>query len=146
MRVNFNGEVSELFSLIGGGPQGSLLGQTEYLVQSNDNADNVAPDDRFKYIDDLSVLQLLCLSGLLVDYDFFNHVASDVGVEQRFLPPTNFGTQECLDEISRWTDINLMKLNAAKCDYMVFSRSEEDFATRLTINDTKLNRVSESKI
>ena len=39
-----------------------------------------------------------------------------------------------------------MKLNAAKCDYMVFSRSEEDFATRLTINDTKLDRVSESQL
>ena len=32
MRVKFNGEVSELFALIGGGPQGTLLGQTEYLV------------------------------------------------------------------------------------------------------------------
>ena len=35
MRVKFNGEVSDLLSLIGGGPQGTLLGQTEYLVQSN---------------------------------------------------------------------------------------------------------------
>ena len=32
MRVKFNGE---FLSLIGGGPQGTLLDQTEYLVQSN---------------------------------------------------------------------------------------------------------------
>ena len=32
MKVKFNGEVSKLFSLIGGRPQGTLLGQTEYLV------------------------------------------------------------------------------------------------------------------
>ena len=47
------------------------------LVQSNDNADCVAEDDRFEYIDDLSVLQILCLSGLLVDYDFHSHVGID---------------------------------------------------------------------
>lgn len=49
---------------MGGGPQGTLLGQIEYLVQSNDNADVVDPEDRYKYIDDLSVLQLILLSGL----------------------------------------------------------------------------------
>ena len=100
MRVKFNGEVSELFALIGGGHQGTLLGQTEYLVQSNDNADCVEPDDRFKYIDDLSILQLLCLSGMLVEYYFKSHVASDVGIDQKFLPADRFETHECLDTIS----------------------------------------------
>ena len=82
MRVKFNGELSDFLSLIGGGPQGTLLGQTEYLVQSNDNA-----DDRFKYIDDLSVLQLICMTGLLVDYNFWQQVASDIGIYDKFLPP-----------------------------------------------------------
>ena len=146
MRVKFNGEVSALFRLIGGGPQGTLTGQTEYLVQSNDNADCIEPDDRFKYIDDLSVLQLLCLSGLLVEYDFRSHVASDVGIGQQFLPPDKFNTQQNLNEISSWTERNLMKLNAQKCNYMIFSRSGQNFATRLTINDINLDRVSETKI
>ena len=146
MRVKFNGEVSALFRLIGGGPQGTLTGQIEYLVQSNDNADCIEPDDRFKYIDDLSVLQLLCLSGLLVEYDFRSHIASDVGMGQKFLPPDRYSTQRNLDEISRWTNRNLMKLNAQKCNYMIFSRSGQNFATRLKINDTNLDRVSETKI
>ena len=81
MRVKFNGELSDFLSLIGGGPQGTLLGQTEYLVQSNDNA-----DDRFKYIDDLSVLQLICMTGLLVDYNFWQHGASDICIDDKFLP------------------------------------------------------------
>ena len=69
-----------IFSIfIGGGPQGTLLGGIEYTAQSNDNADIVPPQDRFKYIDDLSVLQLVLLSGLLVEYNFVQHVASDVG-------------------------------------------------------------------
>ena len=47
MKVKFNGELSDFLTLIGGGPQSTLLGQTEYLVQSNDNADSV-PDDESK--------------------------------------------------------------------------------------------------
>ena len=146
MKVKFNGELSEFLALVGGGPQGTLLGQIEYLVQSNDNADIVPPDERFKYIDDLSVLQLICLSGLLTDYDFHQHVASDVGIDQTFLPASNYGMQDNLDYISNWTSENLMLLNEAKCNYMIFSRSKEDFATRLSVNNVKLDRVNASKI
>ena len=39
-----------------------------------------------------------------------------------------------------------MKLNAGKCDYRIFSRSREDFATRLKVNGAKLDRVSVSKL
>ena len=53
--MKFNGEMSAFLTLIGGGPQGNLLGGIEYLVQSNDNADIVPPSDRFKFIDDLSI-------------------------------------------------------------------------------------------
>jgi hypothetical protein len=146
MQVKFNGEISDILTLIGGGPQGTLVGGIEYLVQSNDNADVVPPEDRYKYIDDLSVLQLVLLSGLLVEYNFHQHVASDIGIEELFLPAANYETQDCLDYISNWTTQNKMKLNAGKCNYMVFSRSEEKFATRLHIDDAKLDKVRESKI
>ena len=66
MKVKFNGEMSAFLTLIDGGPQGTLLGGLEYLAQSNHNADIVPKEDRFKYIDDLSVLHLICLAGLLV--------------------------------------------------------------------------------
>ena len=51
MRVKFNGAISGEYSLIGGGPQGTLLGLIEYLVQSNDAADWISSEDRFKYIE-----------------------------------------------------------------------------------------------
>ena len=41
MQVKFNNETSEFLALLGGGPQGTLIGGTEYLAQSNDNADNI---------------------------------------------------------------------------------------------------------
>ena len=146
MKVKFNGEVSQFLGLIGGGPQGTLLGQLEYIVQSNDNADSVSSEDRFKYIDDLSLLQLVFMSGLLMDYDFSQHVASDIGIDEKFLPPESYSTQETLDTVSQWTQDNLMKLNEEKCKYMAFSRSESKFATRLKINDVNLERVSETKL
>ena len=46
MQVKFNGEISDILSLIGGGPQGTLIGGLEYLVQSNDNAESVDPEDK----------------------------------------------------------------------------------------------------
>ena len=63
MQVKFNGAISDILTLIGGGPQGTLIGQIMYLVQTNNNADCVDTDNRFKYIDDLSILHLVCLAG-----------------------------------------------------------------------------------
>ena len=61
MRVKFNGEISEEHQLVGGGPQGTLLGGLEYLVQSNENADCVDQEDRLKYVS--------CLGGSLLDWN-----------------------------------------------------------------------------
>ena len=133
-------------ALIGGGPQGTLLGQLEYLVQSNDNADVVSPEDRFKYIDDLSLLQLVCMSGLLMEYDFSQHVASDIGMDDLFLPPDSYPTQETLESLSNWTKENLMQINEKKCYYMTFSRSMSSFSTRLKVNNANLDKVSETKL
>ena len=133
-------------TLVGGGPQGTIIGQLEYLVQSNDSADIVPPEDRFKYIYDLSILMLVCLSGLLVEYDFHNHVASDIGIEDEYLPASSFQTQDHLNYITNWTNENLMKINEKKCNYMIFSRTKEKFATRLKVNDSKLDRISVTKL
>ena len=141
MKVRFNGSESDVLSLIGGGPQGSLIGQIMYLVQSNDNADSVDPNDRFKYIDDLSILQLVILAGLVKTYNFHEHVASDVGIDQVYLPASSYPTQSQLNSISEWTDTNLMRLNEAKSNYMIFSRSHVNFSTRLFLNGSKLEQI-----
>ena len=86
MSVKFNGEESTLFPLVGGGPQGSWTGQASYIISSDDNADSVPEDDRYKFCDDLSILELIMLGDALTEYNFMDHVASDVGVDQQFLP------------------------------------------------------------
>ena len=146
MQVKFNGETSSFLDLIGGGPQGTLLGQLEYLVLSNDNADCVSEEDRFKYIDDLTLLELVCLSGLLIEYNFKEHVPSDIGLGQTYLPAEKFQTQDNLKQIANWSERNKVKLNEQKCKYMVFTRSQEKFATRLKINDQTIEKIKANKL
>ena len=64
MEVRFNGSSSSTHKLPGGGPQGTLVGLIEYFVQSNDNADCMEPDMRFKFVDDLTVLELVLFANI----------------------------------------------------------------------------------
>ena len=146
MQVKFNGKLSREHSLIGGGPQGTLLGQTEYLVQSNDVADCVNDDDRFRYIDDLSILELLSLARALIEFDCHESVPSDIGTDQLFLPPENCATQGYLNNIAAWTKDNLMQINEKKSNYMIFSRTKTSFVTRLTLNDCYIKQIPEAKV
>ena len=146
MQVRFNNNYSSTHQLPGGGPQGTMIGLIEYLVQSNDSADCVDQDMRFKYVDDLTVLELVLLSGLLTDYNFKQHVASDIGIDEYYVPASSLSTQDNINQIARWTDENKMQLNEKKSQYMIFSRSNSEFATRLTMNGNTLDRVEEIKL
>ena len=48
-----------------GGPQGFWTGQENYIAASNDNADCVYEDDRYRFCDDLSILELIMLGDIL---------------------------------------------------------------------------------
>ena len=146
MQVRYNGAYSGTYSLPGGGPQGTLVGLIEYFVQSNDNADCVDPDLRTKFVDDLSVLELIMLSSLLTEYNFKQHVASDIGIDELYIPASSLQSQDNINTIADWTDQNMMKLNEEKTNYMVFSRSETEFATRLSLNGKTIDRIEETKL
>ena len=92
-------------------PQGSTFGVLQFDVNSNDNADHIPLDMRYKFVDDLSTLELLnlLLAGL-ASYNFRAHVASDVGVDQKILPPQNHLGQENLNKIEEWSIKNKTKL------------------------------------
>ena len=61
MSVKWHGCRSILRKIYGGGPQGATLGILEYLAQSNNSADMVSIEDRFKFVDDLTVLEIVDL-------------------------------------------------------------------------------------
>ena len=90
MRVKWKGYLSTQRTLNGGGPQGGTLGIEEYLSQSNDNTIFLKEDEKFNYIDDLSMLDLVNLISIgIANYNFKSHVASDIGIDNKYLPPEN---------------------------------------------------------
>ena len=146
MKVKMNGVESQQKSLIGGSPQGTILGQLMYVGASDDAASEIPEEDKLKYIDDLEILELVSISGVLIDYDFHQHVASDVGIDQQFLPASSFRMQNSLNNLASWTELNKMKINEDKTNYMIFTRSKTDFTTRLTVNGCKLDQVKVAKL
>ena len=159
MIVRFEGSDSQPKNLVGGCPQGTLIAGVAYNVSSDDcppetretketNEENQdqSSSDKFRYYDDLNVLELIILTDKLIEYDFKTHVASDIGINHLYLPPEQFKTQSYLNEISQWTDLNLMKLNEAKSNYIIFSRSKVQFDTRLKLNSENLERVSVTRV
>ena len=146
MKVRFNGTYSTNHSLPGGGAQGTLLGVLQYLIQSNDNANCVNESMRYKFVDDLTILELVLLSQWLSEYNFKQHVASDIGIEENFISPENLSTQLYLNDISKWTQENKMQLNENKSNYMVFTRSNTEVSTRLAMNGQIIDRIEETKL
>jgi hypothetical protein len=103
MTVRYNSAESSVIDLIGGFPEGSLIGQDSYIVASNDCADSTDPEDRFRYIDDLEICDSVSLAGILYEYDYMSHVPSDIGIDQLFSRPQDTKVQEHLNFVQTWT-------------------------------------------
>ena len=112
MTVNWQGCLSETKNLPGGGPQGATLGLSEYISQSNDSANIVPVEDRFKFVDDLTALEIVYL--LIVRISRFNlrdQVPIDIPIHNNLIPPEKLKSQEYLDEINKWTVKQKMLIN-----------------------------------
>ena len=148
MRVKWQGFISILRSLNGGGPQGGTLGIEEYLSQSNDNTNFLNEEEKFKYIDDLSMLELVNLISIgIANYNFKANVASDIGIGHKYLPPENVQSQNYIKKIEAWTNEKQMKLNDSKSKYMIFNFSKNyQVNTRLYMESKLLQQVKETKL
>ena len=132
----------------GGGPQGATLGILEYLSQTNNSADCVGSEDRFKFVDDLTILEIVNL--LTIGISSFNtkhEVPNDIGEDNLYIPPENLKSQEYLDTINSWTINQKMKINQTKTKTMIFNQTNlYQFNTRLKINNETLDTVEETKL
>ena len=148
MRVKWKGYTSTLRILNGGGPQGGTLGIEEYLSQSNGNTNFLSEDEKFKYIDDLSMLEIVNLISIgIASYNFKAHVASDIGIGNNYLPPENNRSQEYIRNIEQWTEKQEMKLNVDKSKYMLINFTKKyQTNTRLFMNEKLLQQVSHSRL
>ena len=130
MKVKWKGFTSTFRNLNGGGPQGGTLGIEEYLSQSDDNCNILSEEDKFKYIDDLSMLELVNLISVgIASYNFKAHVASDISIDNYYLPVENILSQKYVDSIEQWTEQKQMKLNPYKSKYMVINFTQNTKST-----------------
>ena len=148
MKVKWRGLTSTERKLNGGGPQGATFGIWEYLVQSNESADCVNPNYRFKFVDDLTVLEKvnLLLIGL-ASTNCHSSVPSDIPVHNQFIPAEHLKSQEYLRKIKEWTENQKMALNEKKTKVMIFNFTDKyKFTTRLQLNNTNLEVVNQAKL
>ena len=148
MTVKWRDAMSAVKRLKGGGPQGSTKGVLSYISQSNNNSDCVPLEERYKYFDDLTVLEFVSLLNVgLSSQNVRLSVPSNLPSHNQFVPRDHLKTQGYLDKISKWTDDNLMELNAKKSKVMLVIDSKNyQFTTGLVMKDKVLDIVDEAKL
>ena len=99
-----------------------------------------------KNIVDLGLLYLLIVSDILVEYDFQAHVAPVIALGQQILPPSATQTQTYNEGIETWTQENLAKLNSDKSRYISYTRIEDDFTIRFTLDNHFSEQQSAIKV
>ena len=148
MCVKWHGELSTVRPMPAGGSQGSTFGVLGYLSQSNDNADCVPSDERFKFMDDLSFLETVLIMNIgMATYNIKNHVPSNLPSHNQIIPSQNLKTQQYLDSIQKWTSDRMMVLNEKKTKSMIFNfTKEKQFVTDIKLKNETLEVVKETKL
>ena len=148
MVVRWHGCRSVPRHIQGGGPQGATLGILEYLSQSNNNADLVQDLDRFKFVDDLSVLEIVDLLTVgITSYNIKNHIPSDLPLHNQYIPAQNLKSQDWLDAINKWTVNQKMMLNSKKTKNLIFNYTNNyKFSTRLKIDKETVETVTNTRL
>ena len=148
MKVKWHGKMSSIRELKGGGPQGSTFGIWEYLSQSNDNANCISESDRFKFVDDLSFLEIIhLLSAGLATYNVRAHVTSEIPTHNQLIIGKHLKSQNHLKVINDWTKKKKMRLNIKKTKNMIFNFSKKyQFTTKLFVGDENIEVVKDTKL
>ena len=148
MQVKWHNCLSSVRKLKGGGPQGATIGLLEYIAQSNSCADCVDVANRFRFLDDLSILEILNLINIgISSYNLKSHVPSNIPDHNQYIAPESLKSQKWLDEISKWTEDQKMMINESKCKTMIFNFTNNyKFTTNLKINNKSLEVIDSTKL
>ena len=148
MSVKWHGCQSVPRNIKGGGPQGATLGLLEYLSQSNNSADCVQLEDRYKFVDDLTILEVVNLLTVgITSYNLKQHIPSDLPLHNQFIPPQNLHSQDWLDSIDEWTENQKMVINEKKTKTMLFNyTSNYQFTTRLLLKNEPVEVIDSTRL
>ena len=103
------------------------------MAQSNDNADMVSPEDRYKFVGDLTTLEIINLLLIAIfSYDLQAHVPSDIPVHNKYIKKENLISQKIFGLINKWTKSKKMMLNMKKTKIIIFNFTKnKQFTTPL---------------
>ena len=148
MKVKWHKKISSTKELKGGGPQGGTLGIWEYLSQSNDNANCVKESERFKFVDDLSFLEIIHLLNVgLASFNVKQQVPTHIPVNNQFIQSKDLKSQQHLNIINDWTKKKKMKLNIQKTKNMIFNFTKKfQFSTNIELENNIIETESETKL
>ena len=148
MRVKWHGKLSTSRKLPGGGAMGANLGNWEFLSQTNNNADCVPVEDRFKFVDDLSTIEIINLLTVgLTSLNMKHQVPSDVPEHGQFVDNSNLKSQQYLDQINQWTENQKMIISQKKTKAMIINFTDKhQFTTRLNLKGENIEIVKKMKI
>ena len=148
MRVKWHGVISQPRKLPGGGAMGASLGNWEFLSQTNDNADCIPVDDRFKFVDDLTTLEIINLINIgISSFRMQNQVPSDIPTHGQYVEGEKLKSQKYLDQINNWTNDHKMVISEKKTKAMIFNFTDNfQFATRLELKGKNIEMVDKMKI
>ena len=166
MKVKYRGKYSKLFSLPGGGPQGSLLGLFLFLVLINDagfqgqvnNAAELITKKKcieelnvihMKYVDDLAIAEAINMNKQLESVPHYERPLPDTfrartGHKLKIEESKVYEQQK---EIQEYAKIHKMQLNIPKTKLMLFNPCKsKDFVPEFEISKKTIEHVEKTKL
>ena len=140
--------MSGMKTLPGGAAMGSSLGVYSFLSQSNSIGNTVPEDDRYKFVDDMTIMEKISLVNVgLATYNIKSHVPSNIADHNQIIPGEHLKSQRYMEDIKTWTDENKMKLNEKKTKNMIFNFStNKQFCTDIKVNGEVIETVNEARL
>ena len=84
---------------------GSILGNWEFDSQTNNNADCIPAEDCFKFVDNLTFLEIVNLVNIgISSHNTRQQVPNDVPTHGQIVDGSHLKSQEYLDQINLWSD------------------------------------------
>ena len=127
---------------------GSSLGNWEFLSQTNSSADCVPVQDRFKFVDDLTVVEIINLINIgISSFNIKSQVPNDIPIHNQFVDMKNLKSQDYLNKINEWSKNQQMCISKKKTKAMIINFSKiNQFTTRLDLEGEKIEIVRNMKI
>ena len=108
----------------------------------------VNESERFRFLDDLSILEIINLLTVgLTSFNIKHQVPNDVANHNQFIDPRHLKSQVWLNEIRNWTHNQKMKINGKKSKTMIFNYTDNyQFSTRLKLDGEPIEVIDSTKL